>query len=125
MSYDKKKNPSYCILAQFEARVIVFYENEKGDLVSTGFDIPANATADGECQAHATEQTLFLAFDPQVAGGRLTIKFASNSSMVFVDEIMVQFQLTPHLLPGLAPSFHGKMATVLQANIDVFKARTE
>lgn len=129
MSYNEKKD-NYCILAEFEARVIIVYENVVGDTVSTGFAIPTNASVDmGEsnCGQNSskttTSQSISLKFDFHVPGGLLKLSFHRNASKIDVDEVLVRFELTPEMFPGLPAEMYHKLVTVGQMDIDVFKAK--
>lgn len=107
-TYEQRRN--LCIMAQLATKVTFQYRDRYDRLVTSGVDIPRNATVDNrisDCPVNTTRQVLGISFS-QPHRGFMVLTFDKNDNeSVVVSDINVNFIITESLFPNINSSYLG------------------
>ena len=121
LTYGAKGN--HCLMVTFAGRIEIMYRNVLNHTVTTGLDVPKNASVSSKshCAEDQDEETLILDIEsPSVPQGALMFTFLKNSTNKndsTLSGIELSLRINDDLFPGLSSEFLGRTALLVHLAI--------
>lgn len=102
-----------CLMISFAGRIEIKYLNVLNETVTTGLDVPKNATvsSNSHCAEGQDEEVLILDIEsssvPQAMLMFTFLKNSTNKNDSTLTSLKLTLQTNDHLFPGLSPVFIG------------------